>query len=547
MKTKSILAGIVATVLLSVPALADVRLARVFTDNMMLQRNQPVRVWGWAEPDEAVTVSLAGKQASVKADAKGAWAAELPAMKEGENLELTVTGKNAIMLKNVILGDVWLCGGQSNMEMALLDWGGCLGAAEDIKAADYPRIRRIKINHVVSVSPEPDAPTAGPWQVCTPQTAGKFTAAGFYFAREIVEKTGVPIGLLDDNWGGTMIEPWTSTAALESAPELRAAAAARTNALASYTLKARKSLDDFERWIPAARTAVDGGSSTPPMPVMPVHPGLSGWSCMYNAMISPLVRFPIKGALWYQGESNGNEGESYSHKMGALVNGWRKAWNEVPPVGAGASVGEFPFYFVQLASYQGTNSNPAGGDGWAKLREAQTKSLAITNTGMAVILDTVPLNQAGDIHPKNKYDVGTRLAFWALNRDYRMKNVVPSGPLFKSMTVEGDKVRLTFDYTGSGLMVGVKEGRAPAAEDKAGKLRGFAIAGADPSAATNAPAGARKWFWADAVIDGQTVVVSSPAVKAPLAVRYAFSMNPTGANIYNREGLPASPFRTDAW
>jgi sialate O-acetylesterase len=241
----------------------------------------------------------------------------------------------------------------------------------------------------------------------------------------------------------------------------------------------------------------------------------------------------------------GTEGETYYHKMRALVNGWRRAWNQPPPAGAGASVGDFPFYFVQLASFQSPNSNPAGGDGWAKLREAQVRSLAITDTGMAVIIDTAPLNQASDVHPKNKYDVCMRLVRWALNRDHGMKDLIPSGPLFKSMSVEGDKVRLAFDYTGSGLMVGAKEGRAPAVEDPVGKLKGFAIAGADPYAPTNAPAKAAKWLWADALIDGQTVVVSSPEVKRPIAVRYAFSMNPTGANLYNREGLPASPFRTD--
>jgi len=247
---------------------------------------------------------------------------------------------------------------------------------------------------------------------------------------------------------------------------------------------------------------------------------------MYHAMVSPIVSFPIKGALWYQGESNGSEGESYYHKMHALVGGWRKAWNQ----------GDFPFYYVQLASFQSPVENPAGGDGWSRLREAQTRAMDITNSGMAVILDTVPLKEAGDIHPKNKYDVGMRLARWALNRDYAQKDVTVSGPIFKDMKVEGDKVRLSFDHAGTGLMAAAKEGRAPAAEVAGGKLKRFAIAGAD-----------RKWVWAEAAIDGQGVLVSAPEVKEPVAVRYAFSMNPDGANLYNREGLPAAPFRTDAW
>jgi sialate O-acetylesterase len=247
---------------------------------------------------------------------------------------------------------------------------------------------------------------------------------------------------------------------------------------------------------------------------------------MYNAMIHPLVRFPIKGAIWYQGESNGSEGETYYHKMRALIGGWRKNWGQ----------GDFPFYFVQLASYQAVSQNPAGGNGWARLREAQFKSLSVPNTGMAVITDTVPLAQSGDIHPKNKYDVGLRLALWALGRDYAQKGVVVSGPLFKSMKVEGGKARLEFDQLGSGLMIGKKDGRSPAVEDKEGKLARFAIAGAD-----------KKWAWAEAVIEKDAVVVYSPEVPVPVAVRYGFEMNPTGANLYNREGLPASPFRTDAW
>ncbi|MEI6150729.1 MAG: sialate O-acetylesterase [bacterium] len=512
-----VLAGLAAV------ASADVRLPKTLTDNMVLQRDRPIRVWGWAEPNEAVKVTLADTSEATRADATGEWKVELPALKEGDNLTLTVTGKNTLTLTNVIMGDVWLCSGQSNMEMTL---GQCLGAAEDIKAADLSKIRCIKINHVQSAFPEPDAPAAGAWKVCTPQTAGGFTAAGFYFAREIQARTGVPIGILDDNWGGTAIEPWTALAGLEMIPELRDAAGSRSNAAAAYVAALPKQLDAMERWLGAARAAASNGVALPPMPAVTPHPGVSGWCSMYNAMVHPVVRAPIKGALWYQGEANGGEGESYYHKMRALIGGWRQIWNQ----------GDFPFYFVQLASFQNANDNPAGGDGWSKLREAQTRSLAITNTGMAVIIDTVPLKEAGDIHPKNKYDVGLRLARWALNRDYGQKALVVSGPIFKTMKVEDGKIRLSFDPAGSGLMVGVKEGREPAVASLEGPLKRFAIAGED-----------KRWVWADAVIDGQTVVVSADTVPNPVAVRYAFSMNPAGANLYNREGLPASPFRTDAW
>jgi sialate O-acetylesterase len=283
-----------------------------------------------------------------------------------------------------------------------------------------------------------------------------------------------------------------------------------------------KALTQLEGWITKTRRSLADGTETGPMPAIPAHPGGNGWSGMYNAMIHPFVRLPIKGALWYQGESNGGEGETYYHKMRALIGGWRQQWGQ----------GDFPFYFVQLANFQGPTENPDDASGWAKLREAQTKSLSIPNTGMAVITDTVPLAEAGDIHPRNKYDVGLRLARWALNRDYGQKDVEVSGPLFKALKIEGSKARLVFDHVGSGLMVGKKEGRAAAIENKEGKLKRFVIAGTD-----------QKWHWAEAVIENDTVVLSSPEVTEPVAVRYAFQMNPQGANLYNREGLPASPFR----
>lgn len=453
----------------ALPAAADVRLPKIFTDNMLMQRGVAVRVWGWADAGEAVSAAMAGTTLATKADDKGQWALELPAMKSGENLELTVQGNNTLTLKNLVIGDIWVCSGQSNMAMALKP---CLGAADDIQAADLPKIRHIKIKNVKSGQPESDAQTATPWQVCTPASAAGFSAVGFYFAREILQKTGVPIGIIDTNWGGTKIEPWTS---------------------------------DEE---PAPANA---------------KPDRSG---LYNAMINPLVRLPIKGALWYQGEANGSEGETYYDKMRALIGGWRKQWGQ----------GNFPFYYVQLANYQAPSVDPAGGNGWAKLREAQTKALSIPNTGMAVIIDTVPLAQSGNIHPVNKYDVGLRLARWALARDYGQKNLEVSGPLFKALMIEGGKARVVFDHAGSGLMLGKKDGRGAVAEAKGDKLTRIAIAGAD-----------RKWFWAEAVIDHGMLVVSSPDVKEPVAVRYAFEMNPDGANLYNREGLPAGPFRSDSW
>jgi sialate O-acetylesterase len=506
----------------AISAVAEIRMPKIFTDNMVVQRDRPVRVWGWAAPGEEVQVALASAKSSTKTNGRGEWSLELPAIKAGDNLELTVTGANTIVLKNLLVGDVWVCSGQSNMEMTL---NGCLDAEQDIKSADLPLIRRIKMNHVQSGQPEPDAPTATPWQVCSPETAGGFTAAGFYFAREIVKQTGVPVGIVDVNWGGTAIEPWIAAEGLAMVDKLQPELAGMQAELKGYRTRLPGLLTEMDKWIAQTRRDLANGEDTSPPPAFPAAP-VGRWGGMYNAMIHPLVRMPIKGALWYQGESNGGEGDSYYDKMCALIGGWRHQWSQ----------GDFPFYFVQLANFQAVNEDPAGGNGWAKLREAQLKSLTIPNTGMAVIIDTLPLADAGNIHPRNKYDVGLRLARWALGRDYGQSQLEVSGPLFKAAAVEGDKVRLTFDHVGAGLMVGNKEGRQPVIENKEGKLKQFAIAGAD-----------KKWFWADAVIDKHTLVVSAPEVTAPVAVRYAYQMNPDGANLYNRDGLPASPFRTDDW
>ena len=469
---------------------ADVRPAVVFSDRMVLQRDIAAPVFGQADPGEAVTVSFAGASVSRTADAKGRWSVKLPPQKVNASpQQMTIAGKNRIVIDDVLVGDVWLCSGQSNMEMSL---GGC-NAPDDIATASFPTLRRIKFPQISLRSPADTVP--GHWDTCTPASAGNFTAVGFYFARRIQrEVPGVPIGLLDDNWGGTRIEPWIPPVGFEQQPALAKELA---------EVKARQS----EPGDHPANERLDPGRPC----------------AIYNGMIHPIVPFALKGALWYQGESNGGEGESYYHKMHALVGGWRKIWGQ----------GDFPFYFVQLANFQKATDNPEGGDGWARVRDAQTKSLDIPHTGMATIID---IGDGPDIHPKNKFDVGERLARWALKNDYGRADTVVSGPLFTSQKIEDGKIRLTFDHTGSGLIVGRKDGRKPTESVAGGKLQRFAIAGED-----------KKWAWADAIIDGSRVVVSSPAVPKPVAVRYAWSMNPDGANLYNREGLPAVPFRTDNW
>jgi sialate O-acetylesterase len=468
---------------LATVANADVKLASIFGDSMVLQRDMAVPVWGWADADEEVTVTLGDQIKKVTADKEGRWQVKLDALQaNAEGQTLNISGKNTIELKDVLIGEVWICSGQSNMEWAI---GGAANGKEEVAAADHPQIRLFNVpGHLTSPLAKETCP--GAWQICQPNTAGGFSAVGYFFGRRLQEELKVPIGLVGSNWGGTRIEPWTSPAGFRSVPELKEIA----DQVDAYT----------------ADTKVQGRSP----------------AAIYNAMIHPLAPFAMRGAIWYQGESNGAEGESYYHKTQALVNGWRELFNP-----------DLAFYWVQLANFQAPTDDPAGGNGWAKLREAQRKALNIKHTGMAVIID---IGEAGDIHPRNKQDVGARLAQWALHQTYGKQDIVPAGPLYKSHKSEGNSIRVSFDHVGSGLMVGKKEGLEPTVEDKDGKLQRFAIAGAD-----------KQWHWAEATIDGDDVVLTSPAVAEPVAVRYAYSMNPTGANLYNKAGIPASPFRTDDW
>lgn len=475
--------ALLAAVALTSTARADVKLASIFGDSMVLQRELPVPVWGWADKGETVTVAFGDQKKTAQAGDDGRWMVKLDALTaSADGQTLTVSGSSMVELKDVLVGEVWICSGQSNMEWSL---SRTLNSKEEIAASDFPNIRLFDVRgHIISPVAKDEAP--GQWLASSPQSTPGFTAVGQFFGRRLHKEIGVPIGLVGSNWGGTRIEPWTSPAGFHSVPELKDIAAK----VDAYTAETK------------------------------VNPGAP--SAIYNAMVHPLAPFAMRGAIWYQGESNGGEGESYFHKKQALVNGWRKLFNP-----------DLAFYWVQLANFRAATDDPAGGDGWARLRDAQTKALSIKHTGMAVIID---IGEANDIHPRNKQDVGDRLAQWALHQTYGKKDLVPSGPLFKSQQIEDGQVRLSFKHVGSGLIVGKKTGLERTAEVKAGKLARFAVAGED-----------KQWHWADAKIDGEDVVVSSPDVAKPVAVRYAWSMNPEGANLYNREGFPASPFRTDDW
>lgn len=508
--------GITMTAALSASTmLAAVKPIGIFTDNMVLPRGKQVPVWGRATPGEKVSVSYSGKTATATTGADGRFEAVLPALdveKNGKELKIVGT-TGSVVCTNVVVGDVWLVSGQSNAEMSFR-WGILDGAAEMRKSSAYPNVRQLKFSHVTSafIQRDDSANVHSRWVVCNEDTLPNVSAMGYFFARDINMRTGIPIGILDDNWSGCRIEPFVNEEGLGLVPEF-------SNGIRQTASIRKRTVEWAHRVAEAEKTGDFGGVGfAPPMP---------DWGGQYNAMIAPLVRFPITGALWYQGCSNGGEGMEYKRKLEALIGGWRKAWGY-----------DFPFYVVQLAAFTQKTTDPAGGNGYARIRNAmRIAAQTIPNTGLAVAID---IGNASDIHPKNKRDVGERLARWARRDVYGEKGLVVSGPLFRGMKVVGSKVRIAFDHVGSGLMAGEKgpdtPGVAPTPTPD-GRLRGFAVAGAD-----------KKWHWADAAIDGNDVVVSSKEVAAPVAVRYAHRGNPMGdCNLYNREGLPASPFRTDDW
>jgi len=507
-------------------ASADVTLNGLFTDHMVLQREMPVAVYGKADPGEAVIVAFAGQEKATTGDKTGCWSVKLDALKASKSAAtMTVSGKNKVTLNDVLVGDVWVCSGQSNMEWSLRD----CNRPDDIKDADFPLLRQFFVPCGLGKTPRADGTYNGnAWTTCSPQSAGHFTAVGFYFARKISSETGIPIGLIKSAWGGTRIQPWIPYSSMALVPQLANDKQILDNQIKAYVEALAAAEPRMSAYVAETKIALTKNGELPVPPELKSYPiGDAGaWGSIYNGMIHSLIGFPIKGVIWYQGESNGDEGDSYFHEMRALVLGWRKAWNQ----------GDFPFYYVQLASFQNPNNNPQGGDGWARVRMAQNKALSIPNTGMAVAIDLADVGNPGDIHPKNKRDVGERLALWALVKNYGKKDLIYSGPLYKEIKVEGTKIRVFFDNVGSGLTVATKKGYDPVVKESQGKLRKFAIAGED-----------KKWVWADAVIEGKAVVVSSSEVPKPVAVRYAFTMNPDGCNLYNNEGLPAAPFRTDDW
>ena len=499
------LCGIVAA--FSPTTRADIRLPSIIGDNMVLQGGDVVRIWGWAEAGEEIAISVSWRKTgwTIQAGDNGKWRFTMSAPEAGGPYEMTLKGKNTVTVKNIHVGEVWVCSGQSNMEMAVRS---STNAEQEIAAAAYPKLRLFSVERKVADTPQDNC--VGKWVECSPQTVGDFSAVAYFFGRELHKELNVPVGLIHTSWGGTPAESWASPAMIEENAVFEPIVARYKEALANYP-KAKKAYDEkMEQWKTDTEKAKAAGTKAPSKPSEPLGPG-SSWTPagLYNAMIAPLVSYSICGAIWYQGESNAGRAYQYRELFPAMIKSWRKAWPQ----------GSFPFLYVQLANYMQTKDEP-GGSAWAELREAQRMTLDLPDTGMAVIID---LGEAADIHPKNKQDVGKRLALWALAKTYD-KDVVYSGPIYKSMQRKDKEIVLHFDHIGGGLVA--KDG---------GPLKGFAVAGQD-----------QRFVWADARIEGDTVVVGSDKVTEPIAVRYAWADNPV-CNLYNKAGLPASPFRTDTW
>jgi len=446
---------------------ADVTLPKIFGDHMVLQQERDnVPVWGKADKGEKVTVTLGDAKAETTTGDDGKWMVRIKTPKASDQaMTLVVEGKNKKEFSDVLVGEVWVCSGQSNMEWSVKASDNAEKEAENAK---YPQIRMVKVQHNAAAETQDDVNAT--WVVCSPESVPQFSAAGYYFARKLNQELKVPVGMINTSWGGTICEAWTSRATLENDPE-------------------------FDQILQRSKEFKAGNPNQA--------------SVLYNGMIHPIIPYAIRGAIWYQGESNRSRAAQYAKLFPAMISDWRRLWNQ----------GDFPFYFVQLAPYKyDKNRDPQE---LPELWEAQTRTLTTSkNTGMAVTTDIANL---ADIHPKNKQDVGLRLALWALAKDYGRDDLVYSGPLYDAMAVEGNKIRVKFKHA-QGLMA------------KSGEPMLLTIAGED-----------KQFVPAKAQINGETVVVWSDAVAKPVAVRYGWTewAEPEKYNLFNQAGLPASPFRTD--
>lgn len=487
---------------------ADFRVATLFADHMVLQREKPVPVWGWGDPGETVTVEFGDQRKSASAGADGRWMVKLePLPASSEPRKLTVRSGQAgrqVEISDVLVGEVWLGSGQSNMAMTV---SKALQPDQEKAAAQLPLLRHFHESSRASSTPQELG--SGSWAICAPETAGAFSATLYFFGREIHRELQVPVGLINSSVGGTPIESWIAPEAQQGVPELQAFVEASQKHWDSFDPAAAKAAYEkaLAAWKIKAQQAKAAGKPAPrkPQEASTVRDRKGGLGGLFHGKISPLIPYALRGAVWYQGEANSHSGKSllYRYQLPLLVSDWRSRWGE-----------EFPFAWVQLPNYE------RSGEGWPLVREAMLLSLRLPRTGMAI---TVDIGDPGNIHPQNKQEVGRRLALWALGEVYGKSVPSTCGPLPAGKEVRGKEIRLSFAHAEGGLQSGGEE------------MKGFVIAGED-----------RQWQPAQARIEGSQVMVSSELVPQPVAVRYAWSDNPD-CNLRNGAGLPASPFRTDDW
>jgi sialate O-acetylesterase len=488
---------------------ADVRLPALFTNNMVLQQGIESPIWGWAAPGEEVTVTFRNKTASTKATPNGSWKTNLQKLKASNApAQLTISGKNKITLENVVVGEVWLCSGQSNMQ-----WPVSASDDSDLEAltANFPDIRLITVPQFGTQEPQSDF--QGSWEPCTPETVQSFSGVGYFFGRQLHQTLQVPIGLIDNSWGGSACEAWIRRDLLEALPAANPYMEQWKNTEPNYDeAKATATYQQqLKTWQEKAATAKAAGKPTPSKSRAPRNPltGQHRPANLYNGVLKPIIGYGIKGAIWYQGESNANRAKAYRDVFPLMIKNWRDEWG----------LGDFPFYWVQLADFREESPAPAESN-WAELREAQTLALSLPNTGQAIITD---LGEAHDIHPKDKQNVAKRLVRWALAKDYGYNGLVYRSPQYKAHQRNGKKLILHFDFVGGGL--DTFDIRTPT---------GFTLAGEDK---IFHPAKAR-------VVAKDRIELTCQNVPNPVAARYAWADNPV-ANVQNKSGLPLTPFRTD--
>ena len=482
------LPGIVLAV--SSPVSGQVKVASIFSDHMVIQRDQPVHVWGWANPADQGTVTFRGLQRHFIADPLGRWSVYLAAGVAGGPFELSVDGMNRSDFRDVLVGDVWLASGQSNMQFEMSD--RLADGAGEIAAAIFPEVRLMTVTDRFADHPLENAEISG-WSTCTPETVRNFSAVAYFFAKEINSKEKMPVGIIDSSWGGTPAEAWTSLDGLTSDPSMMPVFAARADMMDKLNTTERQQHSE-------QRANQERAAAGQQALAVPWRPDPNTWNpaALYNAMIAPLTPFPLRGVIWYQGESNTDplRAPMYEALFRTMIADWREKWNQE----------QMPFLYVQLANFTST-------DHWAEVREAQRKTLELRDTGMAVTID---IGGANNIHPANKQDVGHRLALWALNLVYG-KSIEDSGPLFSSASPQAGE-----------MVVGLTH--AEGLRAMGSNLQGFEVAGED-----------RRFVSALGRVDGANVIVQSSQVTEPRYVRYCWASNPS-CSLFNASGLPASPF-----